>query len=997
MKQRCLKKTCLLLLVGTLMLVNYPFTRYIVNAQEESTNAHSTDIEETTNTELENSKEYSIENVNETSEVEDLNITVYADEIIEVPEKAMVISGGIYYGISKEWYDNNFQNGNVIKFALTIPNNVTSIAFEGFTDTWSNDKQSKKCITNYNYDSDKTYTDKYEVVSIDFSKATNLKEIGNQAANHNTYLSGVIDLSNTKVETLAKSAFNDCPNITGVILPTTLKHIGSTSAGSVFNSCTSLKFVRTAGGDPNAIFELPQGLETIGKQSFEGCKGFPANTTVIIPESVKYVGTEAFDGSSNITKIYVMTDDASKYNGGAFKDNNGGYGLDKRLIIFKNYASKSTFNPSGFTSYKNAVTYEFTLKYDGVKEEKKLWGQAVNVSKGEDGNWFVDENYIIPDADESVPVGYTGGWIYNDAPLTNKTLLKPSGDELVLKISYVLSEPTIEFIVDDEVIESDSTYPKLNLSNNEEHTIGVKVTHPIETVEDADVKVKFEYAWTDVWKGGSQGERMEEEGFGRYNLWDNPDVTNTITIHGPEHERTNTENYSGEDYGHGYYLVEIYGYYRPASGGEWKLFYKSASTGIAYPDPDRTTNTAYMFDVVTSDPVRSPDVSFSGNSVVYGYENAEIIATVSDIDGQTNTYQWYKAIRANETTDGEIVQGANSTVLAIENGKNAGKYYYYLEVTSIKDSNGDTIKKAYPVIFTVEKAPSTVVIKTDNMDKTYDKLQVSNPLVEKTGSTSPITFIWYIKDGDTYTELATSPSDVGSYKVVARVEEDMNHGSAEAEKTFEIFKATPNLPILDVFTIKKGSKLSSISLPIGFKWLDENQISNELGIHSFKATYTPSDSHNYLSMEVDVAVNVVPALVTINHLPTISASDKTITVGEKFNPKKDVTASDTEDGDLTDKIEIVENTLDTSKVGTYYITYKVTDTKGAYTLKRITITVKDKEVPVSPSNPDDERMEVPNTGANSQINQNIMIGSMFAILLISAIVSLLYFKHHKSK
>lgn len=32
--------------------------------------------------------------------------------------------------------------------------------------------------------------------------------------------------------------------------------------------------------------------------------------------------------------------------------------------------------------------------------------------------------------------------------------------------------------------------------------------------------------------------------------------------------------------------------------------------------------------------------------------------------------------------------------------------------------------------------------------------------------------------------------------------------------------------------------------------------------------------------------------VTINHIPTITAGDKTITVGDSFDPKKDVTASD---------------------------------------------------------------------------------------------------------
>lgn len=145
---------------------------------------------------------------------------------------------------------------------------------------------------------------------------------------------------------------------------------------------------------------------------------------------------------------------------------------------------------------------------------------------------------MIPETSGDTPIGYIGGWIYNDAVLTNKTILKPSGDELKLSFSYVLQEPTVQFIVDGKVIETKDTYPKLNLSNNKEHTIGVDVSHPIQTVDNADVKVKFEYKWTDVWKGGSQGPRMKEDGFGRYNLWDNPDVTNTITINGSTHERT---------------------------------------------------------------------------------------------------------------------------------------------------------------------------------------------------------------------------------------------------------------------------------------------------------------------------------------------------------------------------------------------------------------------------------------------------------------------------
>ena len=93
--------------------------------------------------------------------------------------------------------------------------------------------------------------------------------------------------------------------------------------------------------------------------------------------------------------------------------------------------------------------------------------------------------------------------------------------------------------------------------------------------------------------------------------------------------------------------------------------------------------------------------------------------------------------------------------------------------------------------------------------------------------------------------------------------------------------------------------LSKIELPEQFKWVDETMIADELGTHTFKAVYTPEDTANYQTIEVEIEVEVVPTPVELNHVPTISASDKKITVGDKFEPLKDVTATDEEDGDLT--------------------------------------------------------------------------------------------------
>ena len=79
----------------------------------------------------------------------------------------------------------------------------------------------------------------------------------------------------------------------------------------------------------------------------------------------------------------------------------------------------------------------------------------------------------------------------------------------------------------------------------------------------------------------------------------------------------------------------------------------------------------------------------------------------------------------------------------------------------------------------------------------------------------------------------------------------------------------------------------------------------------------------------------------LNTPPVITAKDVTLTVGDSFDPLKDVTASDKEDGTITlTKEHIIANDVDTSKAGTYHVTYRVTDKNGASAEKTITVTVK---------------------------------------------------------
>ena len=79
------------------------------------------------------------------------------------------------------------------------------------------------------------------------------------------------------------------------------------------------------------------------------------------------------------------------------------------------------------------------------------------------------------------------------------------------------------------------------------------------------------------------------------------------------------------------------------------------------------------------------------------------------------------------------------------------------------------------------------------------------------------------------------------------------------------------------------------------------------------------------------------------NLPIIDANDKTINVGDKFDPLDGVTAKSNNGEDLTDKIEIKENEVNPNEQGKYKVTYYVKDNDNKEATKTISITVQKGE------------------------------------------------------
>ena len=186
----------------------------------------------------------------------------------------------------------------------------------------------------------------------------------------------------------------------------------------------------------------------------------------------------------------------------------------------------------------------------------------------------------------------------------------------------------------------------------------------------------------------------------------------------------------------------------------------------------------------------------------------------------------------------------------------------------------------------------------------------------------------------------------------------------------KVNKAIPTYTAPSNLTAVYGQTLSDVKLPDGFSWQDSDTTSvGNVGKNTFKAIYTPKDTENYDTIsDIEIVLLVNPKMQLLNKVPTITAQDKTLTVGNTFDPLNGVTANDEEDGEIKD-IEVISNNVDVTQPGIYTVTYKVTDSQGASVTKTITVTVKAKAKKPKKQN-DNEKIDY-NTNNNSIASQII--------------------------
>ena len=514
-----------------------------------------------------------------------------ADTPIAVPTDKLFFdkANGVITGIDADWLAENKDK----PLSVTIPAEIGGVAVTSIGQNAFNGKK---------------------VVAVDFSNATNLEKIDNQAFMHSPVAS--VDLSNTQVTVIGKFAFGDCKSLETFIFSNTLTSLGNSDGASVFTDCRSLKVMRLAGSPEGVVFELPEGLTTIGYQCFKNCFADGVDAKVIIPASVATLGEGAFYDEHITQIIFEKTVDPWKnedYSGYANSAITPPSDCDRIIVLPDNKCFAAYSTQVGYGSKLQKIcTYPIKITFSPLGKQEQhlnhaLLGWTYNPATK---LWDFNNNYKLPDTNgatsgnERPGYEYVGGWklrsSYQVLNENEKLEAKDNpSDRATVSGEYKLANPTISYLVDGKTENVDANQPfTVTIGDSKEHSIGIQVDHPLlkENQGTDENYVYFEYYWFDEVSLGDgkntlNGPRSTEEQKRFSAATSNVKIQyvdgkhNTIPIAKTEHARYEGSSYEGYN---DYYLVVVFGYHVVNGKKADTPFYLSANNGIGVGNANAT-------------------------------------------------------------------------------------------------------------------------------------------------------------------------------------------------------------------------------------------------------------------------------------------------------------------------------------------------------------------------------------------------------------------------
>ena len=197
---------------------------------------------------------------------------------------------------------------------------------------------------------------------------------------------------------------------------------------------------------------------------------------------------------------------------------------------------------------------------------------------------------------------------------------------------------------------------------------------------------------------------------------------------------------------------------------------------------------------------------------------------------------------------------------------------------------------------------------------TIKKAQLNKPSASTTSFVYDGTSKGYssFHDSETFEFTGTNTAtNVGNYSLTISLKDKDNYEWKDGTTTdvvinWSITQATPEFTVPTGLTGVKGDFLSSITLPAGFTWNNPSELLTA-GTHTYKATYTPTDTINYKTVtDIEISVVVKNKFVLSG---VVNGGNGTISVSslEVLEGKKAEVIFTPDEGYMIDKV-LVEGT-----------------------------------------------------------------------------------------
>ncbi|MBC2326973.1 immunoglobulin-like domain-containing protein [Listeria booriae] len=351
------------------------------------------------------------------------------------------------------------------------------------------------------------------------------------------------------------------------------------------------------------------------------------------------------------------------------------------------------------------------------------------------------------------------------------------------------------------------------------------------------------------------------------------------------------------------------------------------------------TNAAHMSTSLEYHDLGFTDATYTANStganIAVTSNTAPVIAADDVTVKKGASFDPMTGVTASDTEDGNLTSSISVTANDVDTSVE-GTYHVTYSVT---DSDGNTTTKTITVTVSSNNAPVITAA-----DKTVKKGASFDPMA---GVTASDTEDGNVTDKVTVTANDVDTSAVGTYHVTYSVTDSDGNTTT---KTITVTVTSNDAPVITASdkTLKKGGSFDPMA-GVSASDTEDGNVTDKVSVTAndvdtsavgtYHVTYSVTDSDG------NTTTKTITVTVTSNDAPVIVASDQTIKKGKAFDVMAGVSASDLEDGDVTGGITVTANDVDTNTVGTYHVTYSVTDSDGNTTTKTITVTITSNDAP----------------------------------------------------